>query len=436
MNNSLLRFVPMYYDNNKEQELKGLFLSIIKVIVPLNLAVSVVLFLTSNNLAQKVFEEPELGLVLKYFAICIPLMSLIILSGASLQAIKQIYFSVMIREVLHFILAIVLVSTMFLLGQKLQGALVGFLLALTLTALIALYLFKIHFARSMRRTIRPNFSVRKLMAFSFPVLMVGFSYVILTQTDRLMIGFFLDANNVGIYTVAARIAMLMYLVAASFNTIFVPLVSELNSRHEFSKLSLIYKVVTKWCFTFSVVMLVFFLIFSRQLLLLFGEEFIEGLLPLIILSSFLLINASTGSNGLVLQMTGRQNIEFCNALACVIMNIVLNIVLIPEIGIIGAACATGFSLALINIIRLVEVFLLMKMHPFNMTFVKPAIASVAAAVLPLLYFAKSNKTTLSSSIICFLVYLGLYVGIYALFGLDSDDRYLLSMVGNKTMNRT
>ena len=109
-------------------------------------------------------------------------------------------------------------------------------------------------------------------------------------------------------------------------------------------------------FFLTIPILILILFFSEFILRLFGEQFILGSLCLNILIAGQLINVLCGSVGYILNMTEYQNIFKWIIVFTVIMNVVLNIVLIPLYGIFGAAVASMISLILWNMISCIYIY--------------------------------------------------------------------------------
>jgi O-antigen/teichoic acid export membrane protein len=90
-------------------------------------------------------------------------------------------------------------------------------------------------------------------------------------------------------------------------------------------------------------------LFSNQVLGLFGEEFLAAKGAMVVLILGQLVNVGAGSVGYLMQMTGHQNQCAMVFGSCAGMNVVLNIILIPTLGVLGAAIATAFTRSLWNI---------------------------------------------------------------------------------------
>jgi len=88
----------------------------------------------------------------------------------------------------------------------------------------------------------------------------------------------------------------------------------------------------------------------------FGQEYVPAYLPLVILCMGQLLNACMGSVGLILNMAGLERITAKGVAIAAIINIVLNAVLIPFLGTIGAAIATSITLMIWNFLLFIWLY--------------------------------------------------------------------------------
>jgi O-antigen/teichoic acid export membrane protein len=429
IDNALLKYVPAYSNESRRRDLKGVLVSAFIITSGVSIVVSFITLAAAPYLATVVFANSDLEYVFKVFALCIPLMAIVVFCSAAFQARKMVALSVSLREVLHVFIAVILSLPILYLRFSLKGILICFLISLMFTMIISLYFFKNKFSEYLRQELRYTSTYRNLLSFSLPVFLVGFSYILMMQTDRIMIGYFLDSKDVGIYVVAARMALLLNLVAASFQTIFVPYISELYNKNQLDILSKVIKVINKWTFVFSVIVWAFFVLFSGELLSIFGREFVAGAIPFVVLSSTLLLVGVTGSNAYILQMTGKQVVECLNSLVSVVGNVVLNVILIPRYGIVGSAVATGASLVFMNVVRLFQIYCFIGVTPYDRRFLKPLFSSTAAAVGAGLFLHFSGGNGFMYSALSFGIFVGIYVSLYVVSGLDDEEKYLRFMVG-------
>ena len=192
----------------------------------------------------------------------------------------------------------------------------------------------------------------------------------------LLLGYFRTSAEVGIYDVALRVALLVELPLAVSNFVFAPLIGEMYAKGDLDRLQELFKTVTKWVFTASFLVFLTAIFLAKPILGMFGPEFIAGVPVLFILGFSQLINASTGAVGWVLIMSGYSTLHLLNSVLSALLTIIFSFLLMPGYGMIGAAIAVGSVYILVNLVRLAEVFFILKIHPYRWDFFKPIVAGL------------------------------------------------------------
>ncbi len=195
----------------------------------------------------------------------------------------------------------------------------------------------------------PIYNYREWIRIALVLLLQRGFTQILNQTDIVMVGSIAGTEEAGIYTAAAKtsewvvfaLQTVNIVVAPTFTTLFVQ-----GDRQELQKL--VFKV-SIWVFWFSLVVATILIIFAKPVMELFGSDFVAAHWQLKILVLGQVVNALCGSVGTLLIMTGNQNkMVFISGYAALI-NIILNGVLIPIFGSVGAAIATSLTITMWNI---------------------------------------------------------------------------------------
>lgn len=174
--------------------------------------------------------------------------------------------------------------------------------------------------------------------------------IIYGQSDILVLGTLLSPGEVGGYASAAKVAVLAAFGLEIVNFRYAPLIAKAHASGPEALQKIITVAVRRvLIFTIPASFLVF--IMADKILLLFGEDFSsEATLPLRILIVGQLVNALSGPVGFVCSMTRLEANLFRVSVASMILNVVANIILISFYGVIGAAIATAFSMAVRNIV--------------------------------------------------------------------------------------
>jgi len=274
------------------------------------------------------------------------------------------------------------------------------------------------------------------MAFSLPLLVDSVLTYAMGQTEILVAGRILTTGAVAVYSVAVRTSLLCVIILSSFSVIFAPFIADLFHRQELEQLERLFKTVTKWAFSLGLPACLVFVFFARPLLGLFGQEFAEGAKALGILAIGQLVNLATGPVGVMIIQSGRPKLNLLNSAIFVVVDLGLSLVLIPRLGIVGAAVAGAASMLGINLLRLAEVYFLMHMHPYKRSFVGPlASALVSVACGSGLVLVGLPAWGGAGWVVIACAALAVYAILVARFGLDAEDRRLVALASQRLRSR-
>jgi O-antigen/teichoic acid export membrane protein len=427
----IIRYVSIFHGKKDMARIKGIIVFSIKATFAAGAALGLILFFFSKTISVHIFHKPDLAVVLKFFAVMLPLSAMTTMMVFSTQAFKIMKYKIFVREFLEPAMKIILIAFVFLLGWGLLGVLSVHLFVFVFVSFIAFLFLKKTFPGIIRRTVEPIYENRELLNFSWPLFFVYFAGFLILYTDTLMIGYFKTSQDVGVYSVAHRTAFLVGTAIAAFNSIFAPIISDLYSRRKNHELEKLFKIVTKWIFSFSLPIFLLIVFFSEPILGIFGQEFVPGVNCLVILCAGWLIHSAVGSVGIMISMIGRPKINLFNTSSTLILNITLNLILIPEYGITGAALATALSISLIRIISLLEVYAILKIHPYQKDIFKPMAAGGLGflSLIAAKYFILNMNAT---SIIFLVTYA---VALY-LLGIGEEDKLVLKSIKKKLRSIT
>ncbi len=178
---------------------------------------------------------------------------------------------------------------------------------------------------------------------SMPFLLISVLQIINFSADILMLGILRGAAETGVYTVAARISNLILFILASVGLTASPMIASLYAKNEIKELQRLLTNSARLIFIVTIPTVILTILYSDLILGMFGEDFIDAKLPLIILCTGLAITSFLGISGHVALMIGlEKEIAKFVALSSV-LNITLNLLLIPKYGAIGAAIANTTS---------------------------------------------------------------------------------------------
>ena len=197
--------------------------------------------------------------------------------------------------------------------------------------------------------VAPVFSYRKWVSIALVLLFEMGLKTILDQTDIVMVGSVMGPEEAGIYSATVKTAVWVAFVLQTINIVVAPIFTTLYTQGDRQKLQNLVSTVAVWIFWPSLVIALILIVFAQPVMGIFGSEFVVASFQLRILVFGQLVNALCGSVGLLMVMTGHQNQGVVVYAYAALINVVLNGILIPRFGSIGAAIATSLTMALWNI---------------------------------------------------------------------------------------
>ena len=191
--------------------------------------------------------------------------------------------------------------------------------------------------------------VHEWLKLAMPFLFIAVCFGLLTHCDLLMVGFFLSASDVAIYQAASRTAALVSFPLFALNALVAPMIARLHAENRLRELERSVSIATRAVFWPSLVAALLAIVGGGHILGIFGPAFQAGHLALSILILGHIVNVGTGPVSYLMTMTGHQ--DRCAAVwaATVAGQFVLNLLLIPQLGIVGAASGTTLATCFVTI---------------------------------------------------------------------------------------
>lgn len=351
LDRAVVRFIPEFNSNKKPENILGLSRTAAQLSLSLTIPLGVLLFVFSPFLANEVYKIPELTQYLQTFAFAVPAFSLLYVYSGILRGIKLTRAALTIERIMVYALGIISIFTLGLL-LKVEGVIIGFTLASYITAIAAWFLVR----RSVRtdREIVP-FNKGRLMVIAGPLLFVAFATQLNGQASVLILGAFADASDVGIFNIALKISLLMTLILTAINVIAATKISELYGAKKKRELAMLISKIAALGTVGALPLTALLVLFPHFFLSLFGQDFTSGALVLVILALGQFINVSVGTTVYVLAMTGHERALALAVGISLVFNILAGFILIPMYGIVGAGIATALTIAISNVIMLLQI---------------------------------------------------------------------------------
>jgi O-antigen/teichoic acid export membrane protein len=376
----IMRFVSRLDIKSQKKEIKSIIESALKMVIIFSLALSIILIFFSTYLVEFFNGNNLLKKTIIIFACAIPFNVLTLIAAFATQGFKLLKYKVLITQFLN---PSILLLTMIVIISSFSKEL-AIMLPMFITAIIGCFSMLIILRNlsgiNIKSTIDAKFN-RDLLRYSIPLMLVSILQVLMHWMDILMLGYFTDASTVGLYHPAARTAGLLQALLLSFMSIYAPMISEMHSKQNFEEIERIYKLITRWLITFSIPISIILILFSSKVLLIFGSEYTSGATVLRLLTLGAFFQIIFGAAGPLLSMSGYTKLVFFNSLMAFVLNFILNIILIPLMGLNGAALSTLITMIVLGFARTIEVKLIFQFSFLTKSLFKPILSSILLIII-------------------------------------------------------
>ena len=373
----VMRFVSRLNPELDQEKIQKIIASALKMTTIFSLVIMVALIISSGAIVKNILNEPPLlKLVIIIFAIAIPFNALTLVSAFATQGFKRLKYKILVTQFLNptLLLTTMVICYWFisaesaLMAPMLITGIIGFFVMLGVLKKVT--------GVSNNQIMKAKVDT-SLFNFSYPLMFVTILQTFMHWMDILMLGYFTDATTVGLYHPAARTAGLLQALLLSFISIYAPMMAQFHREGDRKKMDDTYKLVSRWLLMCAIPISAIFIIFPGKVMLLFGPEYLPSAKILVILTGATFIQAIFGAAGPTLSMSGHTKLVLWNTIGAFALNFGLNIFLIPNYGIIGAAIATLTSLIVVGFARTIEVSVILKMNFFDRKVIKPIFAGIA-----------------------------------------------------------
>ena len=372
----LVQGIPRYISRlDSAPDRRGIWVGGGVVAVTAGCITCALIWVWAPTLAAALTESVDSVSLLRLLAMSIPMLVAVRVGIGAIRGHENTRYRVYTQDLLYPLSRILFITIMFVGGIRIIAVGYGYLGALAL-ALVATY--------GLLSRLEPlvgevRFRMRELVKFSLPLAVSTVLAQLLTRIDTVMLGYFRPSREVGLYGAAYPLASAMVIVLGVFGYLYLPLASRLESTGNSESVEPIYRITTRWVYVLTFPLLLTFLVFPADVInIVFGPAYTSGALALSILAVGFFTNAAFGRSRETLSAVGTTRFVLFSNIFGVVVNVVLNLLLIPTYGFIGAAIASATSYLTLNL----AAYVFLRRHhgvtPFSESMIR------AAVVLPLL----------------------------------------------------
>lgn len=431
MDDAVLRNIAVHASQKDEESLWGTLQLTAAFTTSMSIIMGVVLYYLSEPIAEVIFSEPLLAPMLRLVALIIPILTLSEMLIFATRGFKRMDYGVIARDFIQLPIRFILLVILTLINLNAFTAMITFGVADLTASIVLVYFLNKEFP--LKRPIKSaKRDVRGLLNFSLPFWFSDILNTVRNNIQVMMLGSLSTIASAGIFTIVNRVNLLSIITYRSVQTSIRPIIAELQAKDKWKDVGRLYQTSTRWALLVNIPMTLIIILFSEEILLIFGESFVEGGVALVILAAAEFIKVLTGMSGTIIDMSGLNRLKMVNTTIQVVLAVGLNVYLIPRWGLMGAAVAVFVSIAIMNVLRMVQVYVIYRLLPFNRMLLKPFIAGFGALSAVLLL---DQILTIEQNILSLMIGLALviivYSGILQILGLPEDDKLVI----NRTISK-
>jgi O-antigen/teichoic acid export membrane protein len=387
-------------------------------------ALALALIVTSGLVAH-IYHQPPLAPALRLVAPAVAFTACVyVLVNASLAA-KVTWANFVVRGLGEpmLLMAAGLLAAVF--GRTLFHLAVAHLLAAATTFVLAIAVVARVFGRGeIGRAVRspglPGFA-----RFSIPLGAAELMNAVMQRADVMLLTLFAGPSVTAVYAAAEFVTRVVGNARSVFDAVAAPVFSEAVHLGQRDRLRDNLMLMSRWVATAAAPLAVTVVALRHDLLALYGPTFQSGAVALTVLAASHLINATFGLNGYVLIVGGRSRILLINNIVVAMANIVTGLILIPRLGMLGAAIAALAGVVLLHVLVTIEVRLAHRVYPIGWSLLKPLAGAAAMLVIELLVAAHVQRVGARVALVI-LAGLATYLSVLMVAGLPPEDQQLIA----------
>jgi O-antigen/teichoic acid export membrane protein len=350
------RFLSIDDEHQRYDRLFGTLIFVVSAVLGLGLAVVLVVDGVQAMLPGGLIGDAQASTLLVILIILAPIQAL----DSILTGVLSVFASPGSIFIRRFVLApglkLAVVALLVLGGAGVDFLASGYVVAGLIGIVVYVVLLgRLFWVRGLwaRLRIRSlDIPIREILLFTIPLLTTDLVYIVLNASDAILLGLFRGTTDVAAFRVIVPAAGLNLLVFSSFTLLAVPAAARLFARNDREGVRDLYWQTAVWMAVISFPL--FALTFSLAgdvTRVLYGQRYEGSAVYLAMLSFGYYFNTALGFNGLTLRVYGALRPIVLVNIAAVVLNLALNLALIPVLGPLGAAIGTTTTLVVHNILK-------------------------------------------------------------------------------------
>lgn len=370
LNTGLLSFITKLEVQRKVDEKTNTITFAIAFSTVLAIVIALLLYVNSEWISRLILNDTKYLTLLRSLSFFIVPFTLLQVLASVFQAKREmVIYSVSLNIIQPLMTLFSIVMFYYFITIKYLNILIlskyiGYVIA----TFFLLYMYKIKYKNLNINFKKYTNTYKLLIKFSTPLMISYFIMGVTPRLNILFLGHYYSDDLIAIYSAVLQVSTLISFLLVAVNQVFSPIASKLYHEGRVRELGKVYGKLTIFLFIIASLFTVFIYILGNEVMLLFGKEFVDGSIPLIILSVAQLFNALSGPCGLLNTMSGHPKVEIIVQVTSLILTLILGYILVKNYSLIGAAISTSIVIFISNGLRMLFLYKNLRFLPFKINY--------------------------------------------------------------------
>lgn len=292
-------------------------------------------------LGEKIFPDIPRMLLLIIITV-IPVLLIQSYMLTIFQGLQDFKVFNMISIIPQAVTLLTVVIALWILGGGVEFVVVAYIVGNIVALIMSLYYLRNYISL---KTIFDKSYVKNVLNYGWKAHLGNILAFLNYRVDMFLINGFLNPGAVGLYSIAVHIAERLWMLSQAVSTVLLPRISELKDDEESRRQ--ITPLISRWVLIITALgSLVLVIIVPYLIPLLFGEEFVGAIVAFQIMLPGIVLGSASRVLSNDIAARGRPEINMYLGFVVITVNVIGNLILIPIMGIKGAALATTISYGL------------------------------------------------------------------------------------------
>ncbi|MBI5133584.1 MAG: flippase [Thaumarchaeota archaeon] len=353
------RYVPYYCGKGENKKAYTLLRASYLFSGIASIVIAALLLLFADTIGQ-LYQNPVLGRAIQFLSTYLIALTFLSLNSAFILGRKKAAEFNLLQNGQNALKLLLTLIMIWILGATINALAIAFTLSFAIMSVVSCWSVKKEievlglkkYATGLKEQVS---AIKEVVPFGITLSIVVALWAIISYTDKLMIGYFMpsktDYGPVAIYSMATALAIMVAVFAATINNIFLPILSELHGKKDKKGMLRISSTAVRWTVLLSTPLAIVLLAFPENIMgIIFGDNYVKGATVLVIFTIGIFVRVLSNVHASILAALRLVRIELYVAAAAAALNFLLNLLLIPQYGIEGAAVASAISFLIVTVL--------------------------------------------------------------------------------------